>query len=70
MTAVCNKCKKEKSNDQFQDKVKDKKYSTCFNCREQSRLWRKKNLENIERASKYNKYINMYYFLNHFRGPL
>lgn len=52
----CKKCKKEVNIDLFQDKTKNKEYGSCFNCREQSRLWREKNKERI---SKYNKYTNI-----------
>ena len=52
---LCKKCKKEVNIDLFQDKTKNKEYGSCFNCREQSRLWREKNKE---RVSKYNKYTN------------
>ena len=53
---ICKKCKKEVNIDLFQDKTKNKEYGSCFNCREQSRLWREKNKE---RVSKYNKYTNI-----------
>lgn len=36
---ICKKCKKGVNIELFQDKTKNKEYTSCFNCREQSRLW-------------------------------
>jgi len=47
----CPKCKKEKVESSFQ--FKSKIYKSCFECREQIRLWREKNKE---RVSQYNKF--------------
>ena len=49
----CNKCKKEKDTQQFISN--NKQVKTCFDCREQCRIWRETNKDVV---SLYNKTYN------------